>query len=199
LVTNRPDIQEHMPLVRGKCREVLRQFSGYIELDDLVQEVHIWWLNTDPATLQAYLDDPRKLRLRRSVWRAARDAAEKYRRQTGGVDPYVDVRYGPSEILQILPVAMEPNGLPDGGGVREGPRPHNNLAEGGDLLAAMLDVRRAFSELSVDDQDYLHFIRRLGWSYELAGPALDIAPDSARRRVARIGQRMADVLNGDTE
>lgn len=195
--TARPDIAEHLPLIKGKCREVLRQYAAYVELDDLLQEVHIWWLQADPDTLRAYLEDPRKLRLRRSVWRAARDAAERYRRQTGNSDPYVDVRYGASEILQLLPVALEPNGLPDGGGVREGPRPHNNLAEGGDVLASLIDVRRALAELSPDDRHYLRVVKVHAWSYEAVAPVLGVAADSARRRVARICQRMADWLNNE--
>lgn len=195
-----PDITPHLALVRGKCRELLRQYAGYVELDDLMQEVHIWWLAQRPELLEEYLADPRKLRLRRAVWRAARDVAEKYRRQAESPDPYVQVRYSSAEIMQLLPVALDPEGIPDGGGIRDdGPRPHGNLAEGGDVLASLVDVRRALAFLSDDDHQYLVWLDGLRWNYELAGIGLNIAADSVRRRAARIGERLARWLNHESE
>lgn len=192
-----PDIAPHWPLIKGKVREVLRQYAGYIEADDLHQEVHIWWLAQKPALLIEYIADPRQLRLRRAVWRVARDAAEKYKRQVASPDPYHQVRYSGGEVLALLPVALDPEGLPDGGGMHDGPKAHGNLAEGGDVLASVIDVRRALDFLSDDDVAYLHWLERLRWNYELAGIGLNIAADSVRRRLARICERMARWLNNE--
>jgi hypothetical protein len=134
------------------------------------------------------------------VWRAARDVAEKYRRQAESPDPYVQVRYSASEILHLLPVALDPQGIPDGGGIRdEGPKPHGNLAEGGDVMASLIDVRRALAFLHDDDVAFLRWLDRLRWNHELAGIGLDIAPDSVRRRASRICERLARWLNNESE
>jgi hypothetical protein len=196
LGTGRPDIAEHLPLIRGKIREVLRQYAGYVDADDLLQEVHLWWLTVDPAVLAEYVADDRQLRLRRTVWRVARDAADRARKQVTPNDSFVQLRYSASEILALIPVALDPDGIPDGGGVQEGPKPHGNLAEGGDIMAAFVDVRRALEQLNGDDVSYLRWMNRLRWDYDRAGGELGIEADSARRRVARICQRMCRFLNG---
>lgn len=194
-ILERPDIAQVAPLIRGKIREVMRQYGGYVDADDLHQEVHMWWLAQKPELLVEYLADEKRLRLRRAVWRVARDTAERYRRQVTTTEPFEQVYYHAAEIMLLLPVALDPDGLPETPGVQEGPRPHRNLAEGGDVIASLIDVRRALDALDSDDRNYLQHARRVRWNYDLIGPALSIEPDSARRRVARICERMARWLN----
>jgi hypothetical protein len=147
LAVERPPIENFLPLIRAKAQEVHREHVGYVELEDLVQEVAVWWLTTNAATLREYAYEPRQLRLRRAIWRVARDAAVKYRRQYGHDEAFVQLRYRAREVLDLLPVAMDPDGLPDGGGIKDGPRAHGNLAEGGDVLASLVDVRRGLARL----------------------------------------------------
>lgn len=194
----RPDITPYLGMVKGKAREVARHYSGHTTVEDLVQEIALWWYSADPRLLATYLEDDGLSRLRRSVFRVAREAAEKSRRGSGEYDPaFVQARYRAAEILQVIPVALDPHGLPDGGGVHdEGPRaPKGNLAEGGEVLATLVDVRRALKQLDADDHDYLLLVNRHRWNYEEAGELLGLLPDSARRRVARICERMARWLN----
>lgn len=201
-INTRPDIEPYLGVVKGKAREVARHFVGYATAEDLTQEIALWWYSVDPRLLLTYLEDDGLSRLRRSVFRVAREAAENARRSSGAYDTaFVQARYRPAEILAVIPVALDPDGLPDGGGVHdEGPKaPKGNLAAGGEMLASVLDVRRALEELDGDDHSYLVHLDRMRWDYTAAATELGVAPDSARRRVARICARMAQWLNeGET-
>lgn len=194
---NRPDIRPFLDLIRGKCREVLDHYRGYVELDDLVQEVAVWWYSANPESLVAYLQDAELSRLRRSVWRVAKQYADANRAAAAGYFPDDQVRYGTGEIQALLPLAMDPEGVPDGGGVLDlaGIRVHGNLAEGGDLLAAMVDVRRALHLLAEDDRQFLQLVHDLRSDWERVARHTEIQPDSCRRRHDRIVERMARSLN----
>ena len=199
LTVARPEIEPWLPLIHGKCREVARRFRGYVERDDLVSEVAIWWFSSPESTLTAYVADERPLRLSKAVWRVAYGAAKRARDAYGPDRPFVQERYAPRQVLELIPIALDPEGLPDGGGFSEGPKPKGNLAESGDLLAALVDVRRALHALPVEDRDALVLVDQLRWDMDRAAAAFGIEPDSARRRIARIAQRLANWLNRDDD
>jgi DNA-directed RNA polymerase specialized sigma24 family protein len=197
-VLERPDLTPHLGLIRGKAREVARHYAGYVTAEDLAQDIALWWYSVDPRQLRTYLQDDGLSRLRRAAFRVARESAENARRSSGVYnDDFVQARYRAHEILQIIPVALDPDGVPDGGGVQdEGPKaPKGNLAEGGEMLVSMIDVRQALAELNGDDHSYLRWMNRIRWNYDQAARELGIAADSVRRRVARICERMATYLN----
>lgn len=201
MAEQRPSIEPYVALITAKCREVQRQNIGIIDTDDLVQEVALWWYGqARPDQLEELLDtsrDPKRMRLRRTVWRVADRAARKAKAWRGPDHAFIAPRYGGREVLELIPVAMEPGALPDGGGIKDGPRAHKNLAEGGDTLAALIDVRRALHKTSADDLAYLHRLRSVRWNYELIAAVDEVEVDSVRRRTARIATRMADWLNDD--
>lgn len=200
-VAERPDIETWLPLIRRKCTEVAREYPGYVELEDLVQEVAVWWLTAKPEHLWDYIQDPDKMRLRRSVWRVADGYAKKAKAWFGPEGRFVQARYSGRLVMDLMPVALDPDGLPDGGGVADGgPRAHGNLAEGGDVLASLVDVRLALERgLPDEDQLYLLQVQAARWNYDLLGQLQEVEPDTVRRRVARIAQRCANWLNNEED
>lgn len=197
-MTARPDITPHLPVVRGKAREVARHYPGLLEHTDLEQEIALWWYSVSPDVLHAYLQDDGLSRLRRAFFRVARDYAEKQRRTQGGPDTFVQSRYSAAEVGAMLPVALDPDGIPEHRAVDESGRASKgNVAWGGNLLASLIDVRRALATLTAEDREFLYLVdlHRSGW--EPIGSHYGIDPDSARRRHARIASRMAAWLNHD--
>lgn len=198
----RPSIEPFLPLIRRKCQEVHREYRGYLDLDDLVQEVAVWWLTTNQRWIRDLVrgdEDGRHMRLRRAVWRVADAAARKAKRFYGPDTAFVQARYSGRQVLELLHVAMAGE-LPDGGGIKDGPRkPAGNAAEGGDILAELIDVRRAYDALPDEDRHYLLSVQETRWNYDAVGLALGVEPDSVRRRVARIAQRAANWLNNEED
>jgi hypothetical protein len=187
-------------IVEPTVRDVWRRYGEDVDLDDLRQEAALWWYGPGQQYLQDYLDqDEKHVRLRRSIWRWCARYAERERAAHRGYSPVDQVRYSPVAILQMLPIALDPDGLPDGGGFREGPKPKGNLAEGGDVLAMLVDVRRAVHSLTFEDQAFLVLCEDLAGDWERVSANTGTLPDSVRRRHARIAERMARFLNNDLE
>jgi hypothetical protein len=193
----RPDIRPWLPLITAKCREVLQHYLGYVELDDLVQEVAVWWYEANPESLNAYLADEELSRLRRSIWRVAKRYADRNRAASAGYFPEDQIRYSASEVTALIPLALDPDGIPDGGGVHDlsGIHAHGNLAEGGNVLASLVDVRRVMRHLDQGDLAFLQLVQDLHEDWDRAGELLAIQPDSARRRHDRIVERIVRSLN----
>lgn len=197
----RPDIRPYLDLIRGKCREVHQHYVGYVDLEDLVQEVALWWYSVNPESLTAYLADEDMSRLRRSIWRVAKGYAEQNRAASAGYFPEDQIRYGQNEVAALLPLALDPDGIPDGGGIHDlsGVSAHGNLAEGGNVLAALVDVRRGLSTLADEDLAFLQLTQDLHEDWDDVARYLTIQPDSARRRRDRIVERIVRSLNREEQ
>jgi hypothetical protein len=188
-------------IVLPTVADVYRKFGDYVEFDDLVQEAAVWWY--DPKKGQKYLteylsEDENHVRLRRSIWRHCAAYAQREKGARVGYLPADQYRYSPAEIIAMLPVALDPEGIPQGGH-HEGPKPKGNLAEGNDLLAALVDVRRAVHALDEDDTHFVQLVADLRSDWDRIATYTGTLADSVRRRHARIAERMARWLNGDLE
>jgi hypothetical protein len=187
-------------IIEPTVGDVFRRYYNDVDLDDLRQEAAVWWYGPGQKYVRDYIEqDDKHVRLRRSIWRFVARYAEKERAQNRGYSPLDQVRYSPMQVLSLLPVALDPDGIPDGGGFHEGPKAKGNLAEGGDVLAALMDVRRALAALDFDDQTFLVLCEDLAGDWERISANTGTLPDSVRRRHARIAERMARFLNNDLE
>lgn len=192
---------EHLDtIVTPVVLDVWRRYREDVSIDDLQQEAALWWYGPGQKYVERYLtEDVNHVRLRRSIWRFIARFAEKERAQHRGYKPMDQVRYSAAQITSLLPVAVDPDGIPDGGGFHEGPKVKGNLAEGGDVLAALVDVRRGVAALDFEDQTFLVLTEDLATDWERIAANTGTLPDSARRRHARIVERIARFLNNDYE
>jgi hypothetical protein len=143
-------------IVEPTVRDVYRRYGDDVDLDDLRQEAAVWWYGPGQQYVQDYMDRGREARPAAPVDLAlVRPVRRGERAAHRGYSPVDQVRYSPVAILQLLPIALDPDGMPDGGGFREGPKPKGNLAEGGDVLAMLVDVRRGVHSLTFEDQTFL--------------------------------------------
>jgi hypothetical protein len=152
-------------LVRASAYAIHRRFSGYVDLEDLVQELQIYVLQRPQlekdldAAYEVSKDETkwvaRKLmaRFRRHIEKIARkEKAAKLGYQMGD-----EFFYDTALIATLLPVALqfETQGAVlvnqiDDGTPRKPPVP----SEGGNVLGMVIDVRAAY-ELITDDEQLL--------------------------------------------
>jgi hypothetical protein len=194
----------HVPMelsiVEPAVLDVWRRYRGDVDLDDLRQEAAVWWYGPGQKYVADYIsEDAKHVRLRRSIWRWCARYAERERASRRGYNANDQQQYSAGMIASLLPVALDPDGIPDGGGVHEGPKPHGNLAEGGDVLAMLVDVRRAIESLTYEDQTFLVLTEDLATDWDRVAANTGTLPDSTRRRHARIVERMARFLNNELE
>lgn len=200
--TVKPEITDYLTeVIEPTCVAVQRRYFSYVDLDDLIQEAALWWYGPGQKFLPKYTtEDENYVRLRRSIYRWVQRYAEREKAHARGYEPIDQVRYSPRQILDMLPIAMDPDGIPDGGGVHDdGPHAKGNLAEGGDILATLIDVRRALAALTEDDLHFLTLVSDLAQDWDRVAAHTATLADSCRRRHARICERMARWLNDDTE
>lgn len=187
-----------LPVVKAAAS----RYAGYLEQDDLGQEAAVWWYqDSSQKHLPAYLEEEGFTRLRRSLWRALAKVGEIERSARVGYEPHDQVTYRPADVDKILPLALDPMGIPDGGGVPDitGIRAHGNLAEGGDVLASLLDVRAAIRSLTSGDEGFLRNVEQHRRDWDAVAELTGTLPDSVRRRHARIVERLARSLNNEIE
>jgi hypothetical protein len=188
-------------VVSPVINDVHRRFRDHVDRDDLLQEAALWWYGPAQKYLERYLtEDANHVRLRRSLWRACAKYAQAEKAHRVGYRPVDQVRYAAGEIVALLPIALDPDGLPEVGHA-DGPKPKGNLAEGGDVLASIVDIRRALGALTEDDVQFLTLVEdcRSDWPTVAGALEHNVLADSARRRHARIVERMARFLNNEMD
>lgn len=200
-----PNIADWWELVSLPVTAVWERYRDYgAEFEDLAQEAAAWWYGPGRRYVVEYLADgaPHR-RLRRSIWRHCDRHGRAWRAAVIGYEPADEVRYGPGEIIGLLPVAFDIELLPDATGPREdehGPRPPGNPAEGGNLLATVLDIRRALEHgLHPADHAFLKQAELLNRDWVKLGRRHDLTSDAAYRKHRRLAQRIARWLNNEVE
>lgn len=189
-------IEPHLPTIRLTVFDVHRRYHEYVSFDDLLSEAAVWWYGPGQKYLPEYLtEDEKHVRLRRSVWRFVARYAEKEKAHACGYEPKDQVTYHPQEILEVLPIALDPEGLPLSGAPSETRSAAADPALGNNALAVLVDVRRALATLTEDDLHFLSLVNDLHQDWDRIAAHTDTLADSARRRHLRIAERMARWLN----
>lgn len=194
------DLDDHADFVNRIVHRTWLRYREFVDFDDLQQEAAVWWYGKGQKHLPAYLADATRGRLAVSIGRYVEGYARAQKAVKVGYEPRDQYRYSPREVHDLLPIALDPDGLPEPGH-QEGPAAKGNLAEGGDLLAALVDVRRALAQLTEADLHFLTLADDCSYDWErVAARMAGGVPDSMRRRHARIAERMARWLsNEETE
>ncbi len=201
-VVQRVEIHPYVEtIVDPTVQDVHRRWRDYVCLADLRQEAAVWWYGPGQPYVAEYLArDENHVRLRRSIWRWCARYAEQQKASAVGYEPSDQLRYSPAEIIGLLSIALDPDGVPEVRIVADGgSAPKGNLAEGSDVMASIVDVRRALAAVAEDDLHFLGLVEDLHQEWDRIAVYTETQPDSARRRHTRIAERMARWLNGNTE
>jgi DNA-directed RNA polymerase specialized sigma24 family protein len=158
--------EEHVQdLVRASAYAIHRRFSGYVDLEDLVQELQIYVLQrpqllTDLEAAYTVSKDETKWVARKLMARFRRHVEKISRKEKAAKLGYQmgdEFFYDTALIATLLPVALqfETQGAVlvnqiDDGTPRKPPVP----SEGGNVLGMVIDVRAAY-ELITDDEQLL--------------------------------------------
>jgi hypothetical protein len=191
----RVEIDEHLALVEATVNDVHRRWREFVDKDDLMQEAYVWWYGPGQPYLAEYLEDLAKTRLRRSIWRHVAAYADREKRAVAPVNPDHQT-YRAREVAALLPIALDPDALPLVGVHDGGPAAKGNLAEGGNVLASLLDVRIALRTMTEDELHFLHLCADLRNDWDRIGHHTGTEPNSAYRRHTRIAIRLTRYLNG---
>lgn len=197
-------------LVPAVANSIARKFKGWVEKADLKQELYLWALGRQTQYLDQ-LNEENKEKREYSVSRIAfqmRRIAEKYARREkarkAGYHPSDEAFYDTATIAQLMPhiitsviegtVLEQAQELINDGQ----PRKQSTPAEGGNLLAILIDVKKSYLKLEEDDKVLLRMRYYDNNTLQEIAQFLECAVSTADRRCTSALRRLQDLLGGDT-
>jgi RNA polymerase sigma factor (sigma-70 family) len=197
-------------LVPSVANSIYRRYRQWVERDDVIQECYAWAMNRaehyatlleDENPIQRVINEKRiAWQMRRHAERYARkEKAKKSGYQIGDESFYDTVVLGqllPHVIASVVDgtvLEQAQNLINDGQ-----PRKPSAPAEGGNLLAILIDIKKAYLKLDVADKDILIKRYHEALTLEEMGEYLGCATSTADRRCTSAIRRLQNLLGGES-
>ena len=200
-----PSIFEIAPSV---AYAVHRQFKQWVERDDVKQECLQWamaragWINSQ---LNVEDNNERKHNEQKIAWQMSRSAERYCRKEKATKSGYQladEAFYQTAMLGQLLPFVIA--SVIDGTVleqaqemIRDGqPKGSSSPAEGGNLLAMLLDIKKCYIKLEDDDKHILMLRYHENLTLERIGEVLGCHRSSADRRCQHALRELNNLLGG---
>ena len=189
---------------------VHRRYKHWVEREDVTQECIAWAVTRNAyITDQMSVEDPKQLEhnLSRIAWQMKR-AVERYARKEkankSGYQINDEVYYQTFTLGQLLPFVI--SSIIDGTVLEQmqemindgQPRGSSSPAEGGNLLASLIDIKKCFLKLDQKDQAVLRMRHYDNATLQQIAQYLECAVSTADRRCNNSLRRLQDELGGET-
>ena len=197
-------------IVPSVANSVHRRFRQWVEREDLVQECYAWAMTradhyaellNDESTIQRTINEKRiSWQMRRHAERYSRkEKARKSGYQIGDESFYDTVMLG-----QLLPHVIA--SVVDGTVLEQAqemmndgqPKGQSAPAEGGNLLAILIDIKKAYLKLEVAEKDILIKRYHENLTLEEMGEYLGCATSTADRRCQSAIRKLQNLLGGES-
>ena len=187
-----------------------RRYKHWVERDDITQECIAWAITrNDYITEQMSVEDAKQLEYnqKRIAWQMKR-AAERYVRKEkankSGYQLQDEAYYETLMLGQLLPFVI--GSIIDGTVLEQAqemikdgqPRGSSSPAEGGNLLASLIDIKKAYLELDEKDQAVLRMRHYENATLQQIASFLECAVSTADRRCTGSLRRLQEELGGET-
>ena len=197
-------------LVPTVASSIYRRYRQWVEKDDVVQECYAWAMSRAEhyATLLNEENSiQRTINEKRIVWQMRRNAERYCRKEKAKKSGYQigDESFYNTIILgQLLPHVIA--SVVDGTVLEQAqemindgqPRRPSAPAEGGNLLAILIDIKKAYLKLDVTDKDILIKRYHENLTLEELGEYLSCATSTADRKVQGAIRRLQNLLGGES-
>lgn len=200
-----PSIYDIAPSV---AKSVANRFGKWVERDDVYQECIIWAMKKS-EWVHAELNEPdtekRRHNESRLAWQMMRHAeryARKEKAARSGYQPGDEIFYQSATLAKLLPfvIASIIDGTvlePAQEMILDGqPRGSSSPAEGGALLATLMDIKKKFVQLEAEDKQILTYRYHEQMTLEQIANALGCHRSSADRRCDHAMRALIDLLGG---
>ena len=197
-------------LVPTVASSIYRRYRQWVEKDDVVQECYAWAMSraehyatllNEENTIQRTINE------KRIVWQMRRNAERYCRKEKAKKSGYQigDESFYNTIILgQLLPHVIA--SVVDGTVLEQAqemindgqPRRPSAPAEGGNLLAILIDIKKAYLKLDVTDKDILIKRYHENLTLEELGEYLSCATSTADRKVQGAIRRLQNLLGGES-
>lgn len=197
-------------LVPSVVTVVHRRYRKYVDRADLTQEAYAWVM-TRVAYFNGLLEDDndavRLINQKRIAFQMRR-AIERYARKEkaarSGYQTNDESFYDTVTIAQLLPyviasvvndtaIEQAQNLINDGT-----PRKPAAPAEGGNLLATLIDIKKAYESLDEDDKNILRLRYHENYTLQQLSEATECAVSTADRRCTNALRKILNFMGGES-
>jgi RNA polymerase sigma factor (sigma-70 family) len=195
-------------LVPAVATTIHRRYKNYVEKDDIKQECMAWAV-TRTAYINEQMLEPDEEKRKHNESRIAfqmRRVAERYSRKEkalkSGYQTTDEAYYESAGLGQLLPFVIA--SVVDGTVleqiqqmIQDGqPKGKSSPSEGGNLLATLIDIKRCFLKLDVQDQLLLRLRHFDNYTLQQIAGQLECAVSTADRRCQQALRRLIELLGG---
>jgi RNA polymerase sigma factor (sigma-70 family) len=187
-------------IIDREARNVHKRYKEHVEFDDLQGEGWLY-VYSHPSQVNAYKEFEKPSLaawwLSRDLWKALDRYARRERSSQLGYEPDDEQFYAAGVIAKFMPSVLANDPTPPVSAVQE-IRSSGDPAEGGEWLAAYLDVKQSYEAVSLTGNERLSLTLtfRDGVSQEALGDALGVDQKTAGRTVVRALQKLSEGLGG---
>ena len=189
---------------------VHRRYRKYVDRNDLTQEAYAWVMTRISYFNGLLVEENESVRLanqRRIGWQMKR-AIERYARKEkaakSGYQPNDETFYDVVTIAQLLPYVIasvvnetaieQAQNLVNDGTPRKPAAP----AEGGNLLATLIDIKKAYESLDEDDKNILRLRYHENYTLQQLSEATECAVSTADRRCTNALRKILNFIGGES-
>lgn len=197
-------------IVPSVVTAIHRRYRAYVERADLLQESWVYVLSRAEQfneLLDIDNEIQRKWNEKKIAWQIRRTLERYCRKEKASKSGYQiadEAYYDTITIAQLLPFviksfildsALEQSQvlLNDGQ-----PKKPSAPAEGGNLLATLVDIKKAYEKLTKDDQEILRLRYYDNLTLQHIGEYLEVAVSTADRRCTQALRRLQNNIGGET-
>ena len=202
-----PTLYELVPSV---SYVIFRKFKGWVDQDDIKQECYLWAIGRGEQ-FNELLNEPEfhkreqnEKRIAFQMRRMAERFARKQKANKAGYKTSDEVFYDTTLIAQLIPPVI--SSVVDGTVLEQAqemindgqPRKQAAPAEGGNLLAILIDMKRAYLKLEQEDKTILQMRYYDNYTLQQVAQYLECATSTADRRCISALRRLQRLLGGET-
>jgi len=195
-------------LAPSVARSIFNRYGKWVDRDDIKQECIVWAMSRT-AWVNEQLNEPdtekRKHNEQKLAWQMARHAERYARREKAvrsGYQPGDEAFYQIATLATLLPfvIASVLDGTvlePAQEMILDGqPKGSSSPAEGGALIATLMDIKIKFTELSAEDRQVLTLRYHEQMTLAQIGAVLECHATTADRRCDHALRELNNLLGG---
>lgn len=197
-------------LIPPVSQSIYRKYRQWIERDDITQELYAWALSRASHYAELLSEEnklQRTINEKRISWQMRRHAeryARKEKAKKSGYQVGDEAYYDTITIAQLLPFvikahvnnsALEQSQILINDGT---PRRPSAPAEGGNLLAMLVDIKQAFEKLEKEDQEILTLRYHENQTLQVMAQYLECAVSTVDRKITQSLRKVQEKMGGSS-
>lgn len=188
---------------------ILRRYKAWVVRDDVRQECYLWGINRGQqlTDLLSEANEEQRIINEKRIAYQMRRHCERYARKEkaarSGYQTGDETFYETATIAQLLPYVItsvvtdaaleQAQTFVNDDAPRRAPAP----AEGGNMLAILIDIKKAYEKLDADDQEALRMRYLDGLTLQQIGQYFEVAISTAERRCNNALRKIQNIVGGD--